>query len=77
MIKEKISQFFHDKIKIIDASSVVAQAVKNQLSQDNLLNTGKKGSAVFYVSDYTESFLAGAKIFFKEAIQLNLYPLWE
>lgn len=77
VVKNKISAFFQHKIEIIDPSVTVALAVKARLKQDNLLNLHGIGTKQFYVSDYTESFAAGTKIFFQEDIKLEHYPLWE
>lgn len=77
VVKEKIASFFHHRIEVIDPSDVVAAAVRMQLAQNNLLNESGAGEKQFYISDYTESFSAGTKLFFKEAIPLKHYPLWE
>lgn len=77
VVKNKIANFFKQKIEIIDPSETVAKAVKTRLEQDDLLNTQGKSMKHFYVSDYTESFAAGTKIFFDETIKLEHYPLWE
>lgn len=77
IVKNKIAKYFDNKIEIIDPSDTVAHAVKNRLTEDKLLNTEGTGTKNFYVSDYTESFAAGTKIFFQETIQLQHYPLWE
>ncbi len=77
VVKQKIANFFHAKIDIIDPSETVAKAVKHRLSQENLLNHSGNGLKNFYVSDYTESFAAGTKIFFQDTIKLEHYPLWE
>ncbi|HSW69379.1 MAG TPA: glutamate racemase [Gammaproteobacteria bacterium] len=77
VVKNKIAAFFQHKIEIIDPSETVAKAVKNRLEEENLLNSGSKGLKQFYVSDYTDSFAAGTKIFFQEDINLEHYPLWE
>ncbi len=77
IIKEKIAQYFNHNIEIIDPSDIVAAAVKTRLANNNLLNDNGVGSKHFYVSDYTESFAAGTKLFFKEDIVLEHYPLWE
>ena len=77
VVKHKISAWFKNKITIIDPSVAVANAVRTRLEQANLLNTGTQGTKQFYVSDYTESFAAGTKIFFQEEIKLEHYPLWE
>jgi glutamate racemase len=51
--------------------------VKKRLAEEGLLNSGGKGSKHFYVSDYTESFATGTKLFFNEEVSLEHYPLWE
>lgn len=81
VIKERIR--FHlqmsnaSPIDIIDSSDIVAQAVKNQLEKYQLLNANGASQKHFYVSDYTESFAANAKLFFGEDILLEHYPLWD
>lgn len=77
VVKDKIERFFQHKIDIIDPSEAVAAAVKARLKEHHLLATGAPGTKHFYVSDYTESFATGTKIFFPEDIKLEHYPLWE
>jgi glutamate racemase len=77
VVKEKISNYFNYQIEVIDPSDIVAQAVKKRLMDENLLNNAGNSNKHFYVSDYTESFAAGTKIFFTEEINLEHYPLWE
>jgi glutamate racemase len=78
IIKEKIVNYYQNKIDIIDPSNIIADTVRQRLAEHNLLNTGiAKGTKHFYVSDYTDSFAAGTKIFFTEEINLEHYPLWE
>ncbi len=77
VVKNKIAQYFNQKITIIDPSYVVAEAVTKRLETDKLLNDKGLGHKHFYVSDYTESFASGTKIFFEEKINLEHYPLWE
>ena len=77
IIKNKIGQYFDNKIEIIDSSDTVAIAVKNYLESNNLLNPDGESKKHFYVSDYTESFAKSAKIFFDDKITLEHYPLWE
>lgn len=77
VIKQKISAFFENKLDIIDPSDIVAHAVKRCLENDELLNANGTSTKHFYVSDYTESFASGTKIFFDEDITLEHYPLWE
>ncbi len=75
IVKNKIAKFFDHKMEIIDPSDTVAKAVKKRLDDLKLLNLEGPGKKHFYVSDYTESFAAGTKIFFQDAITLEHYPL--
>ena len=77
IVKNKIAKFFDHKMDIIDPSDIVANAVQTILTKENLLNHQAGGNKQFYVSDYTESFVAGTKIFFNETIPLEHYPLWD
>jgi len=77
IIKHHIKQHCKPSVTVIDPSEIVAQAVKNQLEKNNLLNHHGIGDKHFYVSDYTESFADNAKLFFGEAIKLEHYPLWD
>ena len=77
VIKERILQHYNKPIDIIDSSDIVAQAVKYQLEQNSLLNKNGENNKHFYVSDYTDSFAANAKLFFGEKITLEHYPLWD
>lgn len=77
VIKNKIEKFLGNKIEIIDSSETVANAVKQVLAENNLLNQEGESSKVFYVSDYTESFAKSTKIFFDDKITLKHYPLWD
>lgn len=77
VIKNKVLNYFKKKIDVIDPSDIVAKAVKNKIEELALQNTDGKSTKRFYVSEYTESFAAGTKIFFKEDIQLEHYPLWD
>lgn len=77
IIKKRILQRYDRPFEIIDPSDIVAQAVKAQLEQNHLINDQGKGIKHFYVSDYTDSFAANAKLFFDKDIALEHYPLWD
>jgi glutamate racemase len=80
VIKDKIHGHLNAKqknIEVIDSSDVVAKAVKKQLENNDLLNANGCSKKQFYVSDYTESFAANAKLFFGNEITLEHYPLWD
>lgn len=77
VVKEKIAAFFNHRIEIIDPAEAVAQSVHSTLELHALLNSDGNGTKQFFVSDYTESFANGAKLFFSDDIKLEHYPLWE
>lgn len=77
LIKQHISSFYSDKVKIIDSSEIVANTLKGLLTYHNLLNRSTVSQKTFYVSDYTESFAASTKLFFTDEIELKHYPLWD
>lgn len=77
IIKERIIEHYKKPIDIIDSAETVAQAVKKKLEKNNLLNANGVSSKHFYVSDYTETFAANAKLFFGGEITLEHYPLWD
>lgn len=77
IIKDRIAAHYKNKIELIDASEIVAEAVKKQLTKHHLLRETGNGQKHFYISDYTESFEKNAKLFFGETIHLEHYPLWD
>jgi glutamate racemase len=77
IVKDKIVNYYQNKIEIIDPSDIIARAVKKRLEQDHLLNHEGKGTKHFYVSDYTDTFAARTRLFFNEDILLEHYPIWE
>lgn len=78
LIKDQISAYFKHQIEIIDSAMHTSLALKHLLHSTQLMNKQKKaGSMHFYVSDFTESFLQSAAMFFQNEIHLEHYPLWE
>jgi glutamate racemase len=77
LIKNQIDDFYAGKVDIVDASQIVARHVKDYLERENLRSPGLTKDHKFYVSDFTRSFEASTRIFFKREVQLEHYPLWE
>ncbi len=78
LIKTDISHYLGDEIETIDASNIVVEAVRKTLVSDNLLACAPNSlKDQFFVSDFTESFAATTRIFFGEAVRLELHQLWE
>ncbi|UOR03598.1 glutamate racemase [Hymenobacter aerilatus] len=78
LIREQITQFYQDRIDVLDPSDVVALALKELLIEHQLLApTSARSQHHFYVSDFTRSFEESTRIFFGQEVNLELYPLWE
>lgn len=76
LIKKEISDFYGSKMKILDSSEVVAQALQKYLAEERLLNTPHSPHHQFLVSDFTESFESSARMFFHESVKLEKHSLW-
>jgi glutamate racemase len=76
LIKKEIAQFYNQTMPILDSSQVVAIKLKEHLQEQNLLNNDNHAKREFFVSDYTESFEASTRIFFKETVHLEKHALW-
>lgn len=76
MIKKEINEFYAGKIPILDSSEVVARALHSYLRENHLINTENPPFRQFFVSDYTPSFEASTRLFFKELVHLEKHPLW-
>lgn len=77
LIKSEISSFYKGKVDIINTAEIVAQHVKDRLSELNLLNDERAKRHHFYVSDYTPSFEKSTRLFFGEKINLTLKGIWD
>jgi len=77
LIQKEIEEFYRNKIEIVNSAQIVAEALKNKLAEENLLNKKTSSKHHFYISDYTNSFEESAKLFFKGKLKLEHYPLWE
>jgi glutamate racemase len=76
LIKKEISDFYNQKMVILDSSETVARALRLYLEKEDLLNTDDRPRHQFLVSDYTDSFEASARMFFKESVNLEKHTLW-
>jgi len=77
LIKAQIEAFYEGKVEILDTSKIVASYLKELLETQDLLKESTETNHRFFVSDYTYSFVESTKIFFKEEVNLQYYPLWE
>lgn len=77
LIKKEINEFYKHKMPVLDSSEVVAKALKEHLEERQLLNPGiGPVQHQFLVSDYTSSFEASTRLFFREQVTLEKHPLW-
>jgi glutamate racemase len=76
LIKKEISEFYGQKMLILDSSEVIALALKDYLQNKGLLNDQPEAHDHFLVSDYTKSFEASAQLFFHKTVLLEKHPLW-
>lgn len=77
LIKNEINEFYKGSLPILDSSEVVASALKQHLAENNLLNLHTARPVhQFLVSDYTTSFEASTRLFFREQVHLEKHPLW-
>ncbi|EKE01221.1 MAG: glutamate racemase [uncultured bacterium] len=70
VIKKSIANFYKNKVDIIDAAKIVANAVKTELTSREILSSIRPNRH-FYVSDYTEGFAKGTRLFFGEEIKVE------
>ena len=77
LIKPEIEEYYKNKIQIIDSAKVVALYVEKLLKTKKMLNQQKNPTHHFYVSDYTASFAKSTRLFFKNKIHLEDFPLWK
>ena len=77
LIKKQIDEFYKGKIKVFDSTDFISKEVGTILESQGLHNHRKAMKNQFFVSDLTESFEKTTRLFFKEEIVLEYYPLRE
>lgn len=76
IIKNQINKFYNFKIEVIDSSKIVANYVRDILTEKSLLNKSKKTNNMFYISDYTDYFKEISRLFFDEEIEIGRLNFW-
>ncbi|MCX6188181.1 MAG: glutamate racemase [Bacteroidetes bacterium] len=76
LIKEEISAYYQNKVRVIDSTSIVTKKVKMILANEGLLNDHRTANDKYYVSDYTDSFEKTTAVFFGSKIHLELKNIW-
>ncbi len=77
LIKSHIANYYQHRVQLIDSAEITASTLKGLLELHQLLNRDSQPNRKFYISDYTESFVNSAKLFFPQATDIQHYPLWD
>lgn len=77
IIKNQISRFYNFEVNVIDSARIVAEELRKQLIDNQLLNPGTNNTHEFYISDHTDYFSVIAKMFFGENIELEKVNIWK
>ncbi|MBL3657539.1 glutamate racemase [Fulvivirga sediminis] len=78
LVKKQIENYYQGKVQVLDSSEITARYLKSFLQELDMLNEHPNlVDDHFLVSDYTESFEASTKIFFRQRVNLEKYPLWD
>lgn len=76
LIKQQVTNYFENKIEIIDSAQLISSVLAHELQENGLLNTTSSPKMTFYVSHDSEFFKHTAQQFFPGDIKLETYPLW-
>jgi glutamate racemase len=77
LIRKQVAAFFDQHVQVIDSSLIVAESLRQMLSEKDLLASECEGEDRFLVSDFTPSFQTAAELFFQRKIILEKHILWE
>ena len=77
LIKDEIIEYYRDKVRVIDSTTIVANKVKKILEIEGLLCQARTSPDKYYVSDYTDSFEKTTTVFFGSKIHLELKNIWK
>lgn len=77
LIKHEISTYYKGTVDIINTAEIVADHLKDRLTELKLINEGPAKRHQFFVSDYTPSFAKSTRLFFGEKIHLSYKPIWD
>ena len=76
LILNEINAFYSGEVKLIDSATIVADSIKVELKNMQLLNLNNNPNYQFYISNYTKSFAKSAKFFFQEEIKIEEVNIW-
>ncbi len=76
IIRNQISRYYNFEVNVLDTSRIVAEYLRNFLTEHDMLASRKAGNNVFFISDRTPSFETIASMFFSEKIELKKQSIW-
>ena len=76
IIKNQINKYFNFNVEVIDSSRIVANQLRNLLTEKGQLNNDPNPRHRFLVSDFTDYFQVISKLFFEEEIELEKVNFW-
>jgi glutamate racemase len=76
LIKQEIIANLPSGTVVLDSTDVVTSAVREALAASNLLASHRVREDCFYVSDYTASFAETARLFYGDAVDLQVNNIW-
>lgn len=76
IIKNQIKKFFDFKVSVLDSANIVANVLRDILTDKGMLADVRKPEHIFYVSDYTDYFQSIANVFFEQSLKLNKHNIW-
>lgn len=72
LIKQNITEYFENRVNVIDSAEAVSKEIKNLLAEKKLFSDPYHvPKHIFYVSDLTESFQQTTQIFLDTPVQLQ------
>lgn len=71
LIQQEISDYYKNKVTVIDSATIVAKYIALKLKKLDLLRVSTTKNHHFYVSNYTDSFEKSANFFLKKSIKLK------
>jgi len=76
LIYNEIYSFYKGKVTLVNSAKIVAESIKEELKNLDLLNIDNNPSYQFFISNYTKSFAKSAQFFFQEEINIESINIW-
>ena len=77
LIRPYIEDYFDHSVQVFDSTDVVVTAVEEELNRIGLKKESKgSNNHRFIVSDYTPAFEETTRLFYRDSIELEHFPIW-